>query len=88
MTDEEIEKRFEEIGFLKIHPRDQEENKLLLFKGERLYEESTGIDRILIDQNMMEFEQALDTRDNATIEKARGKFMKFLIKLETKNIRE
>ena len=88
MTEEEIKKRFEELSFLKIHPRDQEENKLLLFKGERLYEESTGIDRILIDQNMMEFEQALDTRDNATIEKARGKFMKFLIKLETKNIRE
>ncbi len=85
MTDEEIQKRFEELSFLKIHPRDQEENRLLLFKGERLYEENTGIERMLIDQNMMEFESALNTRDAKIIEKAREKFMKFLIKFETKN---
>ncbi len=85
MTDEEIQKRFEELSFLKIHPRDQEENRLLLFKGERMYEENTGIERMLIDQNMMEFESALNTRDAKIIEKAREKFMKFLIKFETKN---
>ena len=76
MTDEEIQKRFEELSFLKIHPRDQEENRLLLFKGERMYEENTGIERMLIDQNMMEFESALNTRDAKIIEKAREKFMK------------
>ena len=85
MTDEEIQKRFDELSFLKIHPRDQEENRLLLFKGERMYEENTGIERMLIDQNMMEFESALNTRDAKIIEKAREKFMKFLIKFETKN---
>ena len=29
MTDEEIEARFKELAYLKIHPRDQEENKLM-----------------------------------------------------------
>lgn len=85
MTDEEIEKRFEEIAFLKIHPRDQEENRLLLFKGERLYEESLGVDRIVIDMNLREFESALDTRDESVIKEARKKLMKFLIKYETNN---
>ena len=85
MTDEEIEKRFEEIGFLKIHPRDQEENRLLLFKGERLYEESLGVDRVVIDMNMQEFENALNTRDENIIKNARKKFMKFLIKFESNN---
>ncbi len=85
MTDEEIEKRFEEIGFLKIHPRDQEENRLLLFKGERLYEESLGVDRVVIDMNIREFENALNTRDEGVIKNARKKFMKFLIKFESNN---
>ena len=35
MTEEEIEERFRELSFLKIHPRDQEENKLLRLKCER-----------------------------------------------------
>ena len=37
MTDEEIDARFEKLASLKIHPREEEENKLLLFRGERLY---------------------------------------------------
>lgn len=32
MTDEEIEERMKELAYLKIHPRDQEENKLLLLQ--------------------------------------------------------
>ncbi len=85
MSDEEIAKRFEELAFLKIHPRDQEENRLLLFKGERLYEESIGNDRAIIEMNIRDFEAVLDTRDNTLIKEARKKFMKFLLKYETKN---
>lgn len=82
MTDEEIAKRFEEIAFLKIHPRDQEENRLLIFKGERLYEESLGAERMVIDLNLQEFESVLDTRDESQIKEARKKFAKFLNKYE------
>ena len=88
MTDEEIAKRFEEIAFLKIHPRDQEQNRLLLFKGERLYEESLGNNRAIIELNLREFESVLDTRDESLIKDARKKFMKFLLKYETKNEEE
>ena len=42
MTDEEIEKRFQELAYLKIPPRDQEENKLILLRAERMYEEALG----------------------------------------------
>ncbi len=42
MTDEEIKERFETLSYLKIHPRDREENKYLLLRGERIYEESIG----------------------------------------------
>ena len=33
MTPEEIKERFEALSYLKIHPRDREENKYLLLKG-------------------------------------------------------
>ena len=38
MTPEEIASRFETLSYLKIHPRDREENKYLLTLGERMYE--------------------------------------------------
>ncbi len=78
MTDEEIEARFKELSYLKIHPRDNEENKLLLLKGERLYEESTGMDRMIIEDAIRRFEKALDTHDNSRIADSRLEFRKFL----------
>jgi len=78
MSDEEIDRRFEELSALKIHPRDQEQNKLLIYRGERLYEESVGITRKRIDAALVEFEQALDTRKDDTINEAREAFKAFL----------
>lgn len=82
MTDEEIKKRFEEISFLKIHPRDQEENRLLLLKGERLYEESLGNDRAIIDMRMRDFEAVLDGGDETRISAARKELARFLERFE------
>lgn len=67
MTDEEIKNRLEELSYLKISPRDQEENKLLLLRGERCYEESTGQRRTVIERCMREFETALDSRERDRI---------------------
>ncbi|HAF27101.1 MAG TPA: molecular chaperone HscC [Lachnospiraceae bacterium] len=78
MTDEEIAERMKEIAYLKIHPRDKEENKLLLLKGERLYEESLGNDRRIIEAELNKFDRALNTRDNGIIEEARNKLKDFL----------
>ena len=78
MTDEEIEARFKELSYLKIHPRDQEENKLLLLLGEKLYSESLGNDRILIDQKLKKFDKALRTQDKALIEQERKELKEFL----------
>lgn len=78
MTMEEMQKRMEELSYLKVQPRDQEENRLLLLKGDRLYEESTGNDRRMIEHWLQEFEDALATRDNGTIQDARRLFSKRL----------
>jgi molecular chaperone HscC len=78
MTEEEIKERMEALSYLKIHPREKEENKLLLLKGERLYEESIGRQRMEIEYALREFEKALDTREDKVIEGARRDFKEFL----------
>ncbi|MDO4941787.1 MAG: molecular chaperone HscC [Lachnospiraceae bacterium] len=71
MTDEEIEARMKELSYLKIHPKDQEENQLLLLRGERMYEENTGETRLRIEYELREFERILNGRDEAEIADAR-----------------
>ncbi len=78
MTDEEIEQRFKELSYLKIHPRDQEENKLLLLRGEKLYSETLGMDRQEIDNKLKKFEMALQTQDKRIIEKERKELREYL----------
>lgn len=82
MTPEQIEQRMSELAYLKVHPREQEENRLLLLKGERIYEESTGNDRIVVDMWLRQFEEALNTRDGGKIEDARREFRQRLKELE------
>lgn len=82
MTEEEIKERFETLSYLKIHPRDREENKFLLLKGERIYEESLGDKRQFVETALHNFEKALDTYDSGVIEEAKEEFKKFLEEIE------
>ncbi|MEL7655541.1 MAG: molecular chaperone HscC [Bacillota bacterium] len=59
MTEQEIEESLKKLASLKIHPRDKAENKLLISRGERLYEESVGEVRAYIAGILEEFESVL-----------------------------
>ena len=78
MTDEEIEARLKELAYLKIPPREQEENNLVLLRSERLYEESLGQDRDVLEAEIRKFELALSTQDKRIIEKERKRLTEFL----------
>lgn len=78
MSEEEIQERLETLSYLKIHPRDREENKYLLLRGERIYEESVGEERHYVEAALHEYEKALNTYDSAIIEEAKNEFKKFL----------
>lgn len=82
MSDEEIAARLESLASLKIHPREQEENKLLLLRGDRMYEEATGDTRHIIELQMNAFEEVLDKQDKLKIENARKEFKEFLDTIE------
>lgn len=82
MTPEEIEERLKTLSYLKIHPREREENKYLLLRAERVYEESLGDDRKFVESAIRKFERALDTYDQGQIEEAKEEFKRFLEMME------
>lgn len=82
MTPEEIEERLKTLSYLKIHPRDREENKYLLLRGERVYEESLGDDRLYVESAIRKFEKALNTYDQGIIDEAKKAFKEFLEMME------
>ena len=74
MTMEQMQARMKELSYLKIHPREQEANKVLLLRGERLYEEATGELRDALEAVTRQFEAVLDRQDPAKIAEARKEY--------------
>ena len=83
MSPEEIEARFKELEHLKIHPRDNEKNRLVLARGERLYEEHIGEEREIINYWMMQFENALDRQNPEEIDQVREEVMHAFDEIES-----
>lgn len=82
ISDEEIEKRFKALDYLKIPPREQEENKLVLFKAEELYEELLGEERNGIAYEIELFEYALNNSEPEKIDEARERLMNIIKMLD------
>lgn len=82
LTDRQIRERFETLAYLKIHPRDREENKYLLARGERIYEENIGEKRKFMEQALHNYEKALNTYDPGKIEEAKRLFKEFLEEMD------
>ncbi len=82
LAKEEIEQRLKQLSHLKIHPREQIENRTLLARAERLYEEHIGEIRHHIGRAIAEFQAILIKQDVREIEKARIRFEQALNELE------
>lgn len=82
MSKEEVQERLEELKEIKIHPREKEENKHLIARGERLYEESIGLARTYIAQGISNFEDALDKQDEREISRAYEELKNLLNEIE------
>lgn len=70
MSEDEISSSLKKLEALKIHPAEKQQNKLLLARGERLFEFATGEERNYISHLMACFEQAMSTQDERVIRKA------------------
>ena len=83
MTEEEIKASLESLKGLKIHPRDKDEYRFLLEKGERLYTEQTGDTRQAVAEALASFEEILERQDGQEIEAAAEKLREFFDTLES-----
>ncbi|MDN2695847.1 molecular chaperone HscC [Janthinobacterium sp. SUN073] len=83
MTPEQIEQRFAELADLKIHPREQMENRTLVTRADRLYEQSLGDVRQYLAAHTANFQAALETQDPSTIRQARTAFAEVLKEIES-----
>ena len=79
LSKEQLHSSLEKLAAMKFHPRDQEINRVLIARAERLYEGRLGDDRRELVTLLSEFEQAIETQDEKKIEKVRSRF---LIQLE------
>jgi molecular chaperone HscC len=82
LTPKEIAARLAALAELKIHPREKTENRALLARAERLYQERLGEVRHAIEQHTMAFERALATQDPRQIEQSRTQLSVVLDRLE------
>ena len=78
MTEEEIARRMEELSYLKVQLRDQEENRLALLKAERMYEESLGERRNMLEYGIRRFEEALRKGERVEVDEARKGLYKIM----------
>ncbi|BBP59807.1 molecular chaperone HscC [Pseudomonas sp. St316] len=63
LNSEEISQRLKALEALKIHPRDEQPNTLLIARLERLYQESRGDLRQRIDELATHFAHVLETQE-------------------------
>lgn len=71
ITDKEIEERRHILAALKVHPRDQQENRYLVERCNRLYEQLLGEDREKVSLVLNQFVSIMEKQDPVSILKAR-----------------
>jgi molecular chaperone HscC len=82
VSDEEIARRRVELAALRVHPREQEPNRLVLERADRLYEQLLGAEREQVRALITQFEGALARQDPHEIEPARAAMSASLDSLE------
>jgi molecular chaperone HscC len=82
VSDEDIARRRVELAALKVHPRDQDPNRLVLERANRLYEQLLGDEREQVGRWLGQFEATLSRQDGREIGEARKQFAAALDTLE------
>lgn len=78
MDEKEIKKRTAALNKLKVHPRDKEENQILLERANRLYAQTTGEMREILSRRASYFGYLLGKQDEFRICRWRKSFESFL----------
>jgi molecular chaperone HscC len=82
LSEAEIAQALQRLADLKIHPRDRLENRTLMARAERLYEQCRGDPREWLGAQILRFERALATQDDRTVKAARKELEQALDHIE------
>ncbi len=82
LTEAQKQASLEKLQGLKIHPREQLENRTLLARSERLYRQLRGEERMHVSKAIADFERELDSQDKRRIRDAREHLNQLLGELE------
>ena len=74
----EIAATRERLQALKRHPRDEADNRYLIERAKRLFEDRLGNDRTMLQDWLAQFEAVLQTQDERLIRQARQQFKEAL----------
>lgn len=82
LSDEEVQRRLHALQALKIHPRQQQANSLLLARLDRIYQECLGETREYVGELARHFQHVLESQDERRISELRADLTGRLDQLE------
>jgi molecular chaperone HscC len=82
VSDEEVARRRQELAGLKVHPREQEENRVQVERANRLYQQLLGDEREQVGRWLNQFLGTLERQDPRAILAARTAFAQALDSME------
>jgi len=82
LSEQEIEESFKRLANIKIHPREDSNNKLLLARAERMYEENLGEKRQYIAHLASQFEKLMNSQNVQLIDEKRQELEQILNELD------
>jgi len=85
LSESQIAELLKAMAELKIHPRDQLENRTVLARAERLYEQLRGMEREYLGRQVLGFERLLAGQDERVIVPGRRALAELLDALERHN---
>ena len=78
----EIQQRMKALEALKTHPKEKEENRLLIAKAERIYAQLSGDIRMVLAERLRYFEHLMGKQEEYRIQKERKRFDDFMYQIE------
>lgn len=85
LTKKEIENSLKRMGNLKIHPRDNLENRTTLARAEKLYQERIDL-RDYLSEIISQFEHHIEQQDPRTIERQRSQVIDIITEIEKESL--
>ncbi len=82
LSEAEFDKRFKQLEKIKLAPREQEENRVLIMRAERIYTELLGPDRQLLADAISRFSSIIEDQHAVGLESERENFSRFLDEFE------